>query len=402
MLGDRAALGVGFFLFPLCAAALDVVSERVAAWGLPAARSLVPLLGIGLVFFVPGEVTPALRYRPDDALEVYARLPAEPAGRTFDVTRSSISLDGFYGESSVSPYWSARALPFGAYPQGAPLGSQVSLALAGKLAQELGAPAPFLSDDGADILYLLHVRFLVDRGEPPVFDALRIHRSVGASVRAGVLELHHASPALFAPQLARLPAELRRASGTGARPALLAWLEAQWEGDPLEDPRPDPSLNPLFRTGEKNDWTLPLALVRAMGIDREGARAAQLFVEDPLPEPAQASTAAAFAVLSQREDLDSVEVVAHASAPGFVRLSYAYDPELEVALDGQVAGVVPDALGGAIVLAFPAGTHTISLRPPGAGPRTALLGTSAVLSVGLAGLLVAAGRRRGRGPLDPA
>ena len=84
---------------------------------------------------------------------------------------------------------------------------------------------------------------------------------------------------LFAPQLARLPAELRRASGTGARPALLAWLEAQWTGDPLEDPRPDPSLNPLFRTGEKNDWTLPLALLRAMEIDREQARAARLFVE---------------------------------------------------------------------------------------------------------------------------
>jgi hypothetical protein len=90
--------------------------------------------------------------------------------------------------------------------------------------------------------------------------------------------------------------------------------------------------------------------------------------------------------------------VARASAPGFVRLSYSYDADLAVRVDGQPAEFVPDALGAGIILAFPAGAHAIAVDAPRTTQRALLLAASAGLAVGL--LAVLAGTRGARGAED--
>jgi hypothetical protein len=87
-------------------------------------------------------------------------------------------------------------------------------------------------------------------------------------------------------------------------------------------------------------------------------------------------------VLRHAEALASVELVARASAPGFVRLAYAFDPALRVALDGAGVASVPDFLGG-VVVAFPAGEHTVTLRAPSATWRVRLLAASGGIAVAL-------------------
>ena len=159
VLGERAALGLIFFVAPLCAAALQFVSHAVG-------RRAGPRLALGLqalaVLAVPvwhhtRDEAP-LRYVEPETLRIYARIPPPgELGRSFDVTRATDSVDGVYGQSSFSPYWSGRAIPFGGFPQGAPLAVNVQLALAGKLVQELAAPRPTLSADALDLLQLLHV-----------------------------------------------------------------------------------------------------------------------------------------------------------------------------------------------------------------------------------------------------
>jgi len=75
------------------------------------------------------------------------------------------------------------------------------------------------------------------------------------------------------------------------------------------------------------------------------------------------------------------------SAPGFVRLSYTYDPELRLTLDRAPVRAYADALLGAIVVAVPAGNHTIRIEPPPGSLRSALLGFSLLFTAGLAALL---------------
>jgi hypothetical protein len=88
-------------------------------------------------------------------------------------------------------------------------------------------------------------------------------------------------------------------------------------------------------------------------------------------------------VLSHRQQLRSAELVARAPAAGFVRLAYSFDPELTLWLDGDPAQAVADFLGG-IVLAFPAGTHTIRLEAPREPLRLRLLALSGAAAAALA------------------
>ena len=97
-------------------------------------------------------------------------------------------------------------------------------------------------------------------------------------------------------------------------------------------------------------------------------------------------------MLSHREQLRSVEVVARASAPGFVRLAYSFDHELAIAIDGEPAQGVADFLGG-VVVPFPPGTHTIGLEAPAAILRLRLLWCSGAIATALALLWVWSRRR---------
>ena len=396
-LGERATVGLAFYLFPCCAAAAASAGRWLASLGRPAAAR-----GVALAFLAAALVAPHVGHRPrspkylePDALDVYAGLPeTRTRSRTFDVTPTTISFDGFYGASSFSPWRSGRAVPFGGYPQGAPLASYVTLTLFGKLYDDLRSSDPLLSEDALDALYLAHVQLLVDRGDEPLLDRVRVEPAAVASRQPRVLALRHASPAVFAPRLEMLPPryrleglEGREGREAGGAPSLVAFLVAEWRARPL-GLHGEPSLEPLFRTSRHRDWEDLLPLVRAMGIDRPASRAERIFVESPLPAEPPPAAPPGFAVLRHSEAPEEVVIEARASAAGFVRVSYAFDPALSVRLDGEPAPFVPDALGGALVLAFPEGRHVVTLRPPESGFRGVLLLAGAGLASALAGVLL--------------
>jgi hypothetical protein len=360
-LGDRAALAPILFVAPLCAAALELASRAVSRRAGPRAATALQALAVAAVPIWHARPEVPLRYDPPDSLAVYARIPRGDPGRTFDVTPAAGTVDGVYGRSSFSPYWSGRAIPFGGFPQGAPLAVNVQLALAGKLVQDLAGPQPALSPESRDLLQLLGVAWLVDRAPAPRIARLPVDAETSVRPEPGVVGLAHASAAIFAPRLQAIPA-----------PAPIDRLVARWESDPLEG-RGQRSLDALSRTGRTLDHELFVPLLRDMQIARSERRAERLFAAGlPQPEAMGAGDGAGFHVLAHREGMDLVEITARAGAPGFVRLAYGFDPALRVALDGEPVASVPDFLGG-MVIAFPAGEHAIALRAPRARLQGGLL-----------------------------
>ena len=384
LLGERAAIALIFFVSPLCVAALEIASRLLRDRRGRAAAAALQILAVAAVpaWHLMRDRTP-LRYVDPQTLEVYQRIPAAgDPGRTFDVTLATDSVDGVYGRSSFSPYWTGRGVPFGAFPQGAPLAINLQLALVGKLLSELAEAQPVLSSDALDLLDLLNVGWLVDRDDPPRLARLALDPRTAELREPGLLRLRDASPALFAPRLEPLPG----VAGSGSRegvPSLLARLEAQWASDPLEA-RGQRSLDALNRTGTRRDWPVLLPLLRGMRIERAQARADRFFVERELPGPVPAPTGPGeFAVLAHQEQLLAVKIVARATLSGFVRLAYSFDPDLGVEIDGEPTRSAADFLGG-IVLAFPAGTHEITLQAPRAILRLRLLAISGGIATALA------------------
>jgi hypothetical protein len=400
LVDERAAIGLAFFLYPLCAVALDEVSRWAETFGLRGSRFVIPAAGLAVAVGFAAHMPPP-SYVPASSFDVYRAIPETfTRSRTFDVTRSVISLDGFYGPSSFSPYVSGRAIPFGAYPQGASPATPVRLALASMLAGELSARPPGISDDALDVLYLDHVQFLVARGERPLTARLSLASSVAEQLAPGLLRLQRASPAFFAPELAPLPDRVRDAAARDRSPLLLGVLEQTWREDPLDRVRTQ-SLDPLFRTGKKVDWKSFVLLLRAMELDRTEARAARIFVDKLLaPGEPPAGGPVEFAVLSHLEQPTRARIVARASQSGYVRISYAHDPDLTISLDGELAETTAESLGGAITLAFPAGTHAIEVRAPAPILQTRLLWLSCFLVLMLAAVL-AIDRRATRLPDRP-
>jgi hypothetical protein len=386
LLGERAVIALIFFVSPLCVAALEIVSRAARD---RAGRSAAVALQILAVASVPlwqltRDRTP-LRYIDRETLEVYQRIPgAGELGRTFDVTPAADWVDGVYGWSSFSPFWTGRAVPFGGFPQGAPLASNLQLALVGKLVSELGAPHPVLSPDALDLLRLLHVEWLVDRSDSPRLARLSLDPGTAERAEPGLIRLQHASPALFAGRLAH-PSDVPRSSIESGAPSLLPQLLARWAKEPL-DVSGLPSLDALYRVGVRRDWTFLLPLLRGMQIDRTQARADRFFVERTLvaAEPAGAG-AAEFRVLAHHAQLEMVTIAASATLPGFVRLAYSFDPDLRIEIDGEPAPSTADFLGG-IVLAFPAGSHEITLKAPLPTQRLGLLAFGGGIAMALATL----------------
>jgi hypothetical protein len=388
LVDERAAIGLAFFLYPLCALAFDEVSQRAKAVGLRGATLAIPVAGVAVAIAFPVDVLMP-RYVPASNFNVYGSIPdSATRSRTFDVSPTTISLDGFYGPSSFSPYLSGRAIPFGAYPQGASPATQIRLALMSMLVGELSGPRPALSDDALDVLYLDHVQFLVDRGRSPATSRLQLATDIGEPLTPELLRLRHASPALFTTQLAPLPDWIRAAGAREHSPRLLGVLEQTWQKDRLDWAR-SRSLDPLFRTSNRQDWKGLLPLLRAMELDRAEARATRVFVDELLPSKGPSSSGpASFAVLSHLEEPSRARIVARASQSGYVRLSYARDPDQTVSLDGELAETTADSLGGAITLAFPAGTHSIEVRAPAPILQTRYLWLSLFLVLLLATVLV--------------
>jgi len=396
---QRAMVCVVFFLYPLCACALDAVSGAPLP-GRSIARLLLPTLAIaGAVLWPADANVPAVKYARPNALDAYAGLPKSAAqSRTFDITPSGISLDGFFGLSSFSPYVSGRSIPLGAFPQGASLSTNVTMALLSQLGHDLRAPEPSLSEEVLDVLYLTHVEFLVDRSKPPVPRRLGLPAGSGRAVDARTIALRNTSPAVFAPRVEPLPVPFREAPEGSLHSGLLGALEAKWRRDPLSRPTV-PSIDALFRSGRRRDWVRLAPLVRAMGLDRAGARCERLFSERHVaPGPGAASPASEFAVLEHRESSTEVEIHARSSLAGYVRLSYTHHPALDVRLDGSPVENIPDALG-AIVLPFPAGSHTVSVRAPTSAPAGFLF--SVTLGAALVFVLVASKLRGHRGRPQP-
>ena len=388
LVNERAAIGLAFFLYPLCAVAVDAVSERARALGLRRAQLAIPAAGIAVAIAFPVEVPPP-RYMPASRFDVYRSIPdSATRSRTFDVSPTTISFDGFYGPSSFSPLLSGRAIPFGAYPQGASPATQIRLALMSMLVEELSGPRPAISDDALDVLYLDHVQFLVDRGRSPATSRLQLENGVGDPLKPELVRLRYASPAFFAPRLAPLPDWILAAGAREHSPRLLGVLEQTWQKDQLDWAR-SRSLDPLFRTSDRQDWKGFLPLLRAMELDRAEARATRVFVDELLPPKGPSSTGpASFAVLSHLEEPSRARMVARASQSGYVRLSYARDPDQTVSLDGEVVETTADSLGGAITLAFPAGTHSIEILAPAPILQTRYLWLSLSLVLLLAWVLV--------------
>lgn len=394
---ERAAIGLAFFLYPLCAVAIDGVSRWVERFEVRVSRFAIPAAALmGAITFAVD--IPPPRYFPASGFDVYRAIPeSSTRSRTFDVSPTSISLDGFYGASSFSPYLSGRAIPFGAYPQGASPATQVRLALAGVLAEELAQQPPTISDDALDVLYLDHVEFLVGRDRRPAISRLAPENDVGEPFTPQLLKLDHASPALFAPELASLPAWVTAEGARDRSPRLLGVLEQAWREDPLDSGR-GPSLDPLFRTRAKRDSERLMPLLRAMDLDRADAHATRIFVDQrPAGGKAPSGIPAEFAVLEHDEEATRARITARASQSGYVRISYSHDPDLSVSLDGEPVETVADSLGGAIVLAFPAGTHTIGVAAPSATLQTSCLWLCLILALMLLAVL-AIDRRATRSP----
>ncbi len=404
--GERAALGVGFFLFPLCALVLERAAEIAAARGLPAARVVVfAVAAVLAVVLARGDFARLPRYEPADSLSVYTRLPATRLpSRTLDVTASAIAFDGLYGVSSFSPYVSGRSIPFGGFPQGAPLSHGISMALAGHLASDLGGGAPSLSEESADLLYLFGVEFLVERertvpkrgrigpqarvDERPSLPRMSVDASIGQLRGPHIFQLRHASPAIFAPQLSELPERFASAGQPDPKPSLVKMLERARGKDPLGR-HVDPTLDLLYRVGRKRDAVSLLPLVRDLKLAREQNTAEHFYVDAELTlgegldaAPPSASTLR-FEVLSHHETLETVTLEASASAAGFVRLAYSFDPDQSVELDGREVVAVADALGAGVVVAFPAGTHTIEIAAPVSRLRGPLMVASGTCFIGL-------------------
>ena len=251
-------------------------------------------------------------------------------GRSFDVTPATDSVDGVYGKSSFSPYWTGRAVPFGGFPQGAPLASNLQLALVGKLVHGARPRRSPCSPRTPSICsQLLHVEWLVDRSDPP---AARPDRARSARRRCGsspaCFGSAHASPALFAPRLERCrrraPApkaclrcsRASRRSGRAIRSRLAA----------------SASLDALNRTGTRATGRCSCRCCAGCGSSARRHRADRFFVERTLapgPEPAQTGAGADFAVLAHREQpRDGRRSWRAPRAPGFVRLAYSFDPDL--------------------------------------------------------------------------
>lgn len=400
LFGDRAVLALALFLAPLCARLVADVADLVRSlrpgWA-PVVEGALALAATAFLWIhPPGGERYGARWAPPDALGIYLELPATATrSRSFDVTPRSLCLDGFYGSSSAAPLVSGRAVPFGAFPQGAPVAVNLSMALLGRLASEL-EDGSRLSEESLDALYLSHVQLLVDRSPEPRLERLEAPAGSVEEQQARRLLLRHASPALFAPRLEPLPADAAPEAGPGREPRLLAVLRSRWRDDRLTESTADPSLAPLARTGRKRDWEALEPVVRAMQIDRRRGVAARLFVDAreasvPNRHDAVSAEPGAFQVIDHEETAAVVRVDAHAEAPGFVRLAYAFDPTLELRLDGEPVVAGPDSLG-AIVIDFPAGRHEIVMRPILPVRDLTLLVASGALALALIAVLLR-GRR---------
>jgi len=374
LLGDRSATSAFVFQLALCAGAIQVLATLASRW-LPRGEHVVIAATLVAAIVWPGAVAdqPVPRYVRDKAFRLYSLIPETPTrSRTFDLTPNSVSVDGYYGWSSFSPAISKRAIPFGGFPQASSLDTNVLMALSSVWVREFRAHKGLQkwSDVALDIFFMADVQFLIDRPNR------KLQR------------LPHASPAIFSERLEPVPAPAARPGGTAT--TLLARLQQAWAGD--EEGRTlfrDSSLRPAKRAWDADDWKLFTPIVEAMGIDRKHATADKLFTEhEPIPAPTApviggGLNATWFAVLQHEESLQHARIVAKASKPGYVRISYSYAPRLRVTLDGNPATIVPDALGGAFIMPFPAGSHSVEIRPPSANLRIGLAATCLLLGAAL-------------------
>lgn len=285
--------------------------------------------------------------------------------RTFDITPSSISLNGFYGNSSFSPYFSGRPISFGAFPQGASRGSELNMALM----SVWRALCTNNSDDdtarykfGADVLLLNNVQYMVDTKNKCALNSERFS-VFGKEVEPGLYEMRGVSPILFAPKVLNLDAG-PNAKGKVANP-LLDILLARWHSDP-DTPGVfvHKSMQSVARTRDKQDWQPYVPYIEKMKINHAEHTAESFYIFSKDIADREESGTVDFKLLSHEERSQHVKIRAISSIAGYVRLSYSYDSDLSVLLDGKQVPFAEDAIGRAFVVAFPAGEHELVIVPP--------------------------------------
>ena len=396
----RAFQALPLYVGALYGLALAAGAEALGRrWG-PRAAAAIPVAALAWTLVWPGlePENPVPHYEPAEELDPYPRLSREPGtGRVLDLTLKNPWIDGFYGWSCIAPHLAGRSIPFGCFPQGSPIEINVAMALASPWHYERNRGAGHWSESALDVLMLLGVEYLVERRDPAAFRPReRGTRRQGRRVADRLFRLADASPLLFSQRLAPLPPPFRSDGGRTARNPLLELLGERWKAGvgPLKGDLLYVGFAPVLFTRHGHDWGLG-ELVQAMGIDRRRRTARTLFSaggEAGVAPPADARPS--LEVLEHVEELQRVEIRARASAPGFVRVSYSYDPELRVRLDGQPVEPIPDALGSGFALRFPEGAHEIVIRPPVFALRKALTAAALPLAALLLAVRVAARDQR--------
>ena len=400
VVGDRCVLAVTFFLCALCAYGLSRIIQAANA-GIGSKLIILATLAC-VIFFWRGSggsfVFP--QYSPMDAFDVYRQIPdSHTRSRTFDLSKTAVSIDGIYGLSSISPYFCSRGIPFGAFPQGAPLSNNISLALAGAWNCDFGERSTIHSKDLLDILYLMHIEFLIDRKNEFKYYSILNHAE-GSFLNKELYQLESASPVIFSTHLTSLPKEfVVKSSSLLDEVPLLSYIMEQWKHDPFSTVKiPDGAFRPLFRALEKDDWALIIDLVRDMGIDRKSSCADKLFgvgkvFQNPISERLQKNKGE-FDVLHHSEGIQNVTIKIKSSLAGFLRISYTYAPDSIVSIDGKKVECIPDALGGAFIVPISEGIHTLTIEPPDMALRFYLTIAALLLSVILTIIWIRCSRAR--------
>lgn len=296
------------------------------------------------------------------------RASASDVGRIFDVTPQSISMDGFYGQSSFLPYLTDREIVFGAFPQGAPKASEVMMAMFsrwfGICTRKPGEPVPVEEFQFAiDILRLANVSYLLDTKGVCKLSEDEQHTLGLASVKFGYA-VQETSPILFAPQIESV--EKHRNILGPEQNTLLNLLVERWHRDP-ETPGMTlhKSLQSIARTRFKEDWRPLMSDVKALELDAKSSKLRTIFVVGvESRQSAAVGGQADYRFIGAQRSLNRVDIDATSSVNAFARLSYAYDEDLRVLLDNKPARFFEDAMGMGLVMEFPAGKHRVTILAP--------------------------------------
>lgn len=349
LIGDRGVLAASMFLHLFAALSLvEIFKPSKCAWVMQSVTGFA----IAALIFYTSNISWNPRYVLDEKLDFYTGFTDKPSHqRIFDMSMQSTYLDGIYGWSSVSPMFSDHSVAFGGFPQGAPLGSVNNTLLSGMLES---SEAQLHIDAILDWFYLNNIGFLVDRDKERNFI---LESEEIDPINSHISRMVYSSPVLFTTELRHFKYLTERSNERANR-----WSRDYEIGS-------YPGMVHLRVSKYRNEWESLKQDLQAMNIDREHAKADYLLVgyEIPLRNLTAGSVrnGSKSQLLSYSEKFNQVDLVVEATEPQFVRLSYSYDKNLAVYVNGRRAEVIPEALLGGMLIELPAGIHNVVIRGQG-------------------------------------